>query len=103
MSAGRRGGKNVWPASRDRRLGGYMAASAAHSQTPSDRPPLSRETIAEILVTRRQQLLRQLPRQIRISRGLTHDHREWVVVRAPDFRVTENRGAMFDVDAQESA
>jgi hypothetical protein len=80
-----------------------MAASAAHSQTPSDRPPLSRETIAEILVTRRQQLIRQMPQQIRISRGLTNDQREWVVDRATDFLVTQNQGVIADVDALERA
>ena len=72
----------------------------------SDVPPieaLSRDQIAESLVSRRNGLLRQLPRQIKLARNLTRDQHELVIDESTDFLVTQNKGVVADEDALERA
>ena len=89
-------GRMVWPGS------GVSAAREIYGRFSRAPPPpgrsalLSHDEIAEILVTRRERLLRQLPRQIKLARRLTADQREWVVDEATDFLVTQNKGVIAD-------
>src|SRR5688500_5252559 len=87
-----------WPSRRSRRLERCMAA---RDMPPSE--PLSRDQIANSLIGRRDRLLRQLPRQIKLARRLTLDQHELVVDEATDFLVTQNKGVVADEDALERA
>ena len=85
---------------------GDFAACAPDVRAPlpdERRDALSRETIAAMLVTGRDELLRQLPRQITPATSLTTDQREWVIDEATEYVVTQNKGTVADEDALERA
>src|SRR3954452_24523372 len=79
-----------------------MAAQTDHARTPGRE--WTREEIAVALLSRRDALLRQLPRQIRAARSLTADQQEWVIDDAVDHLVTGNEdGVISDVVSLEKA
>src|SRR3954452_15534890 len=79
-----------------------MAAQTDHARTPGRE--WTREEIAVALLSRRQALLRQLPRQIKAARRLTADQQEWVIDDASDHLVTKNEdGVISDVLSLEKA
>src|SRR4051794_11179705 len=95
--------KKMWPGSGSRRLDMYMAARAGSSPNPSD-PSLSRDEIAFSLVSRRDRLIHQLPRQIKLARRLNAEQQEWVIDESVEYLVTENGDrAIKDADALERA
>lgn len=78
---------------------------AAHvDRAPKPGQPLTREQIASSLLTRRDALVRQLPRQIKLARLLTADQQDTVIDEAVDYLVTENHGGeIADLEALERA
>src|SRR4051794_27508731 len=95
--------KKMWPRSGARRLVVQMAARADQSSPPPDEP-LSRDAIAVALLSRRDRLIRQLPRQIRLARQLNAEQHERVIDEAVDYLVTGNEGGVVkDSDALERA
>lgn len=94
-------GSTKWPEGRARRLEVRMAARTDSARSPEHR--LDRDTLATLLVGRREQLLQRLPRQVKLARRLTADQREWVIDEAIDFLVTENDRVIADEDALERA
>src|SRR4051812_43971825 len=94
----------VWPSSGSRWLVGQMAAHADRAPKPDPSGALTRGEIAESLLSRRDALLRQLPRQIKLARVLNADDRDWAIDDAIDYLVTENEGGVIaDYDALERA
>src|SRR4051812_45493941 len=97
---------NFWPTRRSRRLGAGMAEERARRE--SIRPPRragdwTAERVASQLVTRRDQLVEQLPRELAAARGLSRDQRELVVDEAIDYMVTEYAKPIADREGLERA
>lgn len=61
------------------------------------------EVVAQLLVSRRDQLVERLPMELASARGLTHDQRELVVDEAIDYMVTEYPKPIVDRDGLEMA
>src|SRR4051812_7269547 len=85
--------KQMWPGSGSRRVEGYMAARPDPSPAPNGKrsDELSPAAIAVALTDRRDRLIRQLPRQIKLARRLTDEQLEWVVDESTHYLVVENK------------
>jgi hypothetical protein len=81
-----------WSGSRSRRLGIRMAEDAPGGLFKRIPPRARRwdaERIATALVSKRDRLVEQLPRELAAARGLTRDQCELVIDEAIDYMVTE--------------
>jgi hypothetical protein len=82
-----------------RRLDRQMADPAPRDLNRARTAPWSTDRIAEWLVSRRDRLVEQLPRELSAARGLTRDQRELVVDEAIDYLVTEYAKPIAEVEA----